>query len=107
MKQKLTQVMLDRDLAELYGVETKRINEAVKRNLDRFPEQFMFQLTKDEQNFIDYSLRSKFSTLDNLKSQIATSSWGGKRKLPYAFTEQGVAMISSVQLMIKTVMGAV
>ena len=101
------QVMLDRDLAELYGVETKRINEAVKRNLDRFPEQLMFQLTKDEQNFIDYSLRSKFSTLDNLKSQIATSSWGGKRKLPYAFTEQGVAMISSVQLMIKTVMGAV
>lgn len=90
------QVMLDRDLAELYGVETKRINEAVKRNLDRFPEQFMFQLTKDEQNFIDYSLRSKFSTLDNLKSQFATSSWGGRRKPSYAFTEQGVAMLSAV-----------
>ena len=90
------QVMLDRDLAVLYGVETKRINEAVKRNLDRFPEQFMFQLTKDEQNFIDYSLRSQFATLDNLKSQFATSSWGGRRKPSYAFTEQGVAMLSAV-----------
>lgn len=76
------QVMLDRDLAELYGVETKRLNEQVKRNLERFPEDFMFQLTSNE--------------FDNLKSQFATSSWGGVRKLPYAFTEQGVAMLSGV-----------
>ena len=74
--------MLDRDLAELYGVETKRLNEQVKRNIERFPEDFMFQLTSNE--------------FDNLKSQIATSSWGGVRKLPYAFTEQGVAMLSGV-----------
>ena len=76
------QVMLDRDLAELYGVETKRLNEQVKRNIERFPEDFMFQLTSNE--------------FDNLKSQFATSSWGGVRKLPYAFTEQGVAMLSGV-----------
>ena len=76
------QVMLDRDLAELYGVETRRLNEQVKRNIERFPEDFMFQLTSNE--------------FDNLKSQIATSSWGGVRKLPYAFTEQGVAMLSGV-----------
>jgi hypothetical protein len=75
-------VMLDRDLAALYGVPTKRINEAVKRNKKRFPEHYMFQLTKDEAEI--------------LKSQIATSSWGGARTLPYAFTEQGVAMLSSV-----------
>ena len=76
------QVMLDTDLAELYGVETRRLNEQVKRNIDRFPEDFMFQLTKDE--------------FDNLKSQIATSSWGGRRTLPYVFTEHGVLMLSSV-----------
>ena len=76
------QVMLDRDLAELYGVETKRLNEQVKRNIERFPKDFMFQLTKAEFNI--------------LKSQIATSSWGGVRKLPYAFTEQGVAMLSGI-----------
>lgn len=76
------QVMLDRDLAELYGVETRRLNEQVKRNIERFPEDFMFQLTPNE--------------FDNLKSQIAISSWGGVRKLPYAFTEQGVAMLSGV-----------
>ena len=76
------QVMLDRDLAELYGVETKRLNEQVKRNIERFPQDFMFQLTSNE--------------FDNLKSQIAISSWGGVRKLPYAFTEQGVAMLSGV-----------
>ena len=75
-------VMLDRDLAEMYGVEVKRLNEAVKRNVTRFPEDFMFQLSLNEWR--------------NLKSQIATSSWGGSRKLPYAFTEQGVAMLSSV-----------
>ena len=76
------QVMLDRDLAELYGVETRRLNEQVKRNIERFPEDFMFQLTPNE--------------FYNLKSQFATSSWGGVRKLPYAFTEQGVAMLSGV-----------
>ena len=76
------QVMLDNDLATLYGVETRRLNEQVKRNIERFPDDFMFQLTKEE--------------LGNLMSQNATSSWGGTRKLPYAFTEQGIAMLSSV-----------
>lgn len=75
-------VMLDSDLARLYGVETSKLNQAVKRNIDRFPEDFMFRLNKEEH--------------DNLISQIVTSSWGGRRKLPYAFTEQGVAMLSSV-----------
>lgn len=75
-------VMLDKDLAEMYSVEVKRLNEAVKRNTTRFPEDFMFQLSREEWL--------------HLKSQIATSSWGGTRKLPYAFTEQGVAMLSSV-----------
>ena len=75
-------VMLDRDLAELYGVETRRLNEQVKRNLTRFPEDFMFQF--DEIEF------------QNLKSQIATSSWGGRRTLPYVYTEHGVLMLSSV-----------
>ena len=76
------QVMLDRDLATLYGVETKRINEAVRRNPRKFPERFCFQLENDE--FLV------------LKSQIATSSWGGVRKMPFAFTEQGIAMLASV-----------
>jgi len=75
-------VMLDRDLAELYGVETRDLNKAVKRNIDRFPEDFMFQLTNEE--FV------------NLKFHFGTSSWGGTRKLSYAFTENGVAMLSSV-----------
>ena len=75
-------VLLDRDLAELYGVPTKVLNQAVKRNQDRFPSDFMFQLTDQE--------------LTNLKSQFVTSSWGGRRKPPNAFTEQGVAMLSSV-----------
>lgn len=75
-------VMLDGDLAELYQVETKRLNEQVKRNIERFPEDFMFQLTKVE--------------FDVLKSQNATSSWGGRRTAPYAFTEHGVLMLSSV-----------
>ena len=66
----------------LYGVETRRLNEQVQRNIERFPEDFMFQLTKEE--------------FENLKSQIATSSWGGTRKLPYAFTRNGIAMLSSV-----------
>ena len=75
-------VMLDRDLAELYGVETKRLKEQVRRNISRFPEDFMFVLTNQE--------------VRNLRSQIATSSWGGTRYIPMAFTEQGVAMLSSV-----------
>lgn len=75
-------VMLDEDLAELYEVQTKRLNEQVKRNKDRFPSDFMFQLTKEE--------------FENLKSQFATSSWGGRRILPYTFTEHGVLMLSSV-----------
>ncbi|MFI5195636.1 MAG: ORF6N domain-containing protein [Chitinophagales bacterium] len=75
-------VMLDSDLAELYTVPVKVLNQAIKRNIDRFPDDFMFQLTTEEWQI--------------LKSQIVTSSWGGKRKLPYAFTEQGVAMLSSV-----------
>ncbi len=75
-------VMLDSDLAELYEVETFNLNKAVKRNLDRFPPDFMFQLTVQEFN--------------NLKFQSGRSSWGGRRTPPYAFTEQGVAMLSSV-----------
>lgn len=75
-------VMLDKDLAELYGVETKRLNEAVKRNINRFPDDFMFVLTDEEW------LR--------LRSQIATSKRGGNRYRPFAFTEYGIAMLSSV-----------
>src|SRR5258708_24176977 len=75
-------VMIDRDLAELYGVETRVLNQAVRRNERRFPDDFMFQLTEEE--------------FENLKSQNVISSWGGTRKLPLAFTEQGVAMLSSV-----------
>jgi hypothetical protein len=76
-------VMLDADLAALYGVETKVLVQAVKRNLDRFPEDFMFQVTADEAAI--------------LKSQsVTSSSWGGRRTRPYVFTEQGVAMLSSV-----------
>ncbi len=75
-------VMLDFDLSILYKVETKRLNEQVNRNKERFPEDFMFRLTKDE--------------YENLRSQIATSRWGGTRYIPMAFTEQGVAMLSSV-----------
>ncbi|MFA5839830.1 MAG: ORF6N domain-containing protein [Candidatus Margulisiibacteriota bacterium] len=84
-------VMIDRDLAELYGVSTSRLNEQVRRNLDRFPEDFMFQLT--EQEFL--SLKACFGA-SNLMSQNAISSWGGTRKLSRAFTEQGVAMLSTV-----------
>jgi len=84
-------VMLDSDLAKLYGVQTKVLIQAVKRNIDRFPEDFMFQLTVREVE----GLRCQFGT-SNLRSQIVTSRWGGLRYLPYAFTEQGVAMLSSV-----------
>ena len=75
-------VMLDKDLAELYGVETKRLKEQVRRNIERFPEDFMFELSQDEH--------------ENLRSQFATSSWGGTRYVPMAFTEHGVLMLSSV-----------
>ncbi|MBR4563934.1 MAG: ORF6N domain-containing protein [Paludibacteraceae bacterium] len=129
------QVILDRDLARLYGVETRRLNEQVRRNIERFPADFMFQLTKEEAELSrsqfatlndeeenlksqfatssEDSSRSQFATLNDepekltsqfaissdekiLKSQIAISSWGGTRKLPYAFTENGIAMLSSV-----------
>ncbi|MCF8079862.1 MAG: ORF6N domain-containing protein [Desulfobacterales bacterium] len=75
-------VLLDRDLANLYGVETKVLKQAVRRNIERFPKDFMFELSKKE--------------FENLRSQIVTSSWGGARYKPMAFTEQGVAMLSSV-----------
>jgi len=86
-------VMLDADLAVLYGVSVGRLNEAVKRNRDRFPDDFMFQLSQAEFENLKYQIREL-----NLKSQIAISSsdWGGRRSPPYAFTEQGVAMLSSV-----------
>ena len=76
------QVMLDRDMARLYGVETGALNRQVKRNAERFPEDFMFRLSADE--------------WENLKCQNGISSWGGDRQLPYAFTENGIAMLSSV-----------
>ena len=75
-------VMLDRDLAELYGVTTGNLNKAVNRNLDRFPNDFMLELTKEE--------------FEILRSQIVTSSWGGIRYTPMAFPEQGVAMLSTI-----------
>ncbi len=74
--------MIYRDLAELYGVETKQLKRSVRRNIERFPEDFMFQLTKKE--------------FGDLRNQFGTSSWGGARYMPMAFTEQGVAMLSSV-----------
>lgn len=75
-------VMTDQDLAGMYGVETKQLKRQVKRNIDRFPKDFMFELTRKE--------------FENLRSQIGTSSWGGTRYMPMAFTEQGVAMLSSI-----------
>tara|TARA_R110000868_G_scaffold33092_1_gene120530 strand:+ start:849 stop:1379 length:531 start_codon:yes stop_codon:yes gene_type:complete len=75
-------VMIDKDLAELYQVETKQLKRQVRRNIERFPEDFMFELTKQE--------------FDNLRSQFGTSKWGGNRYAPLVFTEQGVAMLSSV-----------
>lgn len=91
------QVMIDKDLAEIYKVKTKRLNEQVKRNIERFPAHYMFQLTNDEQQYYN-SLRSQIATLKNLKSQIATSSLRGKHPKynSYAFTEQGVSMLASV-----------
>ena len=93
-------VMLDSDLAMLYGVENKRLNEQVKRNLNRFPEDFMFQLETKEWNLLKSQIATTKHTdnepLNNLKSQIATSSWGGSRKRPYVFTRNGIGMLSSV-----------
>ena len=93
-------VMLDFDLAQAYGVETRILNQSVKRNIERFPEDFMFRLTRGEWKI----LKSQIATSDmtdieedtNLTSQIVISSWGGARTTPYAFTELGVAMLSSV-----------
>ena len=106
------QIMLDRDLAELYGVATKALNQAVKRNIERFPERYMFQLNKDDVanmrsqivtgSSAEPSLRSQDVTLNSdesgsiLRSQIVTSRWGGIRYLPYAFTEHGIIMLASV-----------
>ena len=106
------QVMLDRDLAELYGVATKVLNQAVKRNIERFPERYMFQLNKDDVanmrsqiatgSSAETSLRSQIVTLNSdesgsiLRSQFVTSRWGGARYLPYAFTEHGIIMLASV-----------
>ena len=99
-------VMLDRDLASMYGVETKVLNQAVKRNIERFPEDFMFQLTKGEYEILTNDiLRSQIVTANieedkgdyNLRSQIVTAKeFTMSRTLPYAFTEHGVAMLSSV-----------
>jgi hypothetical protein len=100
-------VIFDRDLAELYGVETKALNQAVKRNKKRFPDDFMFQLNKKEMDVFssfqnitlsESSLRSQLVTLKNganLKSQFVTSSWGGARKLPYVFTGHTQYMVLS------------
>jgi len=84
-------VMLDEDLADLYGVETFNLNKAVKRNPDRFPEDFMFQLTGEEWRNLKFQIGRS-----SLMSQIGISSWGGRRHSPFVFTEQGVAMLSSV-----------
>ncbi len=101
-------VMLDRDLAELYGVETRALNQAVKRNIDRFPDDFLFRLNKNEWTFLKSQIvisNTDATTADNkdvvtngdsLKSQIVISNRGGDRALPYAFTELGIAMLSSV-----------
>lgn len=93
-------VMVDFDLAMLYGVQNKRLNEQVKRNIKRFPTDFMFQLTKEEWNILKSQIatakQSDIQANGILKSQIATSSWGGTRKLPYAFTREGIGMLSSV-----------
>jgi hypothetical protein len=92
-------VMMDKDLAELYGVKTMVLNQAVKRNINRFPSDFMFQLSKEEM----FYWKSQFGVLQgnkqestNLISQFVTSSWGGTRKPPLVFTEHGIAMLSGV-----------
>ena len=85
-------VILDRDLADLYQVETKQLKRAVRRNMERFPEDFMFELTKKE--------------FENLRYHFGTSSWGGKRYMPLAFTEEGVAMLSSILRSVKSASGS-
>jgi len=92
------QVMLDSDLAKLYQVETRVLNQAVKRNVNRFPDNFRFQLTIDEWDFLKSQIVISTKETDDLKSQsvILKPAHGGKRKLPYVFTEQGVAMLSAV-----------
>lgn len=102
------QVMLDSDLAEIYGVAPRRLNEQVKRNIERFPEHFRFQLTQDEFDNLKRQMGASSSDStsnlksveltedENLRSQNATSSHGGRRYLPYVFTEQGVSMLSAV-----------
>lgn len=87
-------VILDRDLAILYEVPTKQLNQAVKRNISRFPEDFMFQLHKSETEILESGIG--LLETNNLKSQFVTSSYGGRRYHPYVFTEQGIAMLSSV-----------
>jgi hypothetical protein len=95
-------VMLDSDLARIYGVETRVLNQAVKRNLDRFPVDFMFQLSPDEySNLMSQIVISSSQITNNVKdanlmSQFATSNWGGRRKLPLVFTEHGTLMLASV-----------
>ena len=93
-------VILDKDIAQLYETETKSLNLSVKRHSDRFPEDFMFQLTKDEIDNIRIQNISNYNVANpNLRFQIETSSligWGGSRYLPFAFTEQGVAMLSGI-----------
>ena len=102
-------VMLDRDLAELYGVETRALNQAVKRNIDRFPDDFLFRLNKNEWTFLKSQIvisntdattaadnKDVATNGDSLKSQFVISNRGGDRALPYAFTELGIAMLSSV-----------
>ena len=92
-------VILDKDIAFLYETETKSLNLSVKRHIDRFPLDFMFQLTKEEVELLRLQKNQDNEVIPNLRSQIVTSSlesWGGNRYLPNAFTEQGVAMLSGI-----------
>ncbi len=92
-------VILDKDIAFLYETETKVLNQAVNRNIKRFPLDFMFQLTKEEVDLLRLQKNQDNEVIPNLRSQIVTSSlesWGGNRYLPNAFTEQGVAMLSGI-----------
>lgn len=96
------QVMMDSDLARIYGIETRYLNKAVKRNIEKFPPEFMFQLSSIEYDNLMFQIGTSSSELSEstekfiLRSQFATSNWGGRRKLPYAFTEHGVVMLASV-----------
>lgn len=90
-----TQVMLDFDLAKIYGYDVRSLNQQVKRNISRFPADFMFQISMEEFDRVKSQLLAS-SGISDLKSQIVISSWGGTRKLPYAFTEQGIYMLATV-----------